>query len=95
MTAGRQRVILPGANIDWVYIRAGVPEGSILGLIQFQLFINDIVTDIGSNILIFADGTSLLIIVDNPLNAANSLNGDLRIITRWAAQWLLLMLTKH
>ena len=36
-----------------------------------------IVTDIGSNIHLFADDTSLYIIVDNPLVAAQTLNADL------------------
>ena len=75
-------VILPSATSDWVYIQAGVPQGSIL------LYINDIVTDIGSNIRLFADDTSLFIIVDNPLTAADCLNSDLSKISRWAATWL-------
>ena len=47
--------------------------------------INDIVTDIGSNIRLFADDTSLYIVVDNPLVAAETLNADLEKISRWAA----------
>ena len=49
------------------------------------LFINDIVLDIGSNISLFADDTSLYIIVDNPITAANCLNIDLERISKWAA----------
>ena len=80
----RQRVVLPGANSDWVFIRAVVPQGSILGPLLFLLYINDIVLEIKSNIRLFADDTSLFIVVENPFEAADILNNDLAKITRWA-----------
>ena len=49
----------------WNYIRAGVPQGSILGPLLFLVFINDIVNGIDSNISLFANGTSPFIIVEN------------------------------
>ena len=82
------KVILPGVTSDWAYICAGVPQGSVLGPLLFLLFINDIVLDIGSNIRLFADDTSLYIIVDNPITAANCLSIDLERISKWAATWL-------
>ena len=36
----------------------------------------------------FADGTSLCIIVDNPVNAAEILNADLETTHLWAGKWL-------
>lgn len=84
----KQRVVLPGASSEWTYIHAGVPQGSILGPLLFLLYINDIVTDIGSNVRLFADDTSLFIIVDDPVNAASCLNADLDKITQWATTWL-------
>ena len=80
----KQRVVLPSTVSEWTFIRAGVPQGSILGSLLFLVYITDIVKDIGSNIRLFADVTSLFIIVDNPVTAADSLNTDLN----WAATWL-------
>ena len=85
MTDRRQRVFIPGAESAWKFIRAGVPQGSILGPI---LLINDIVTDIGSNIRLFADDTSLFIIVENLDTAAELLNLDLEKNMAWAKTWL-------
>ena len=84
----KQRVVLPRTVSEWTFIRAGVPQGSILGPLLFLVYINDIVKDIGSNIRLFADDTSLFIIVDNPVTAADSLNTDLNKISQWAATWL-------
>ena len=73
----RQRVVHPCVESAWNFIRAGVPQGSILGPLLFVLVIYGIVTDIGSNIRLFADDTSLFIIVENPDMAAELLNMDL------------------
>ena len=83
-----QRVVLPGASSEWTPIRAGVPQGSILGPLLFLMYINDIVEDIDSTIRLFADDTSLYIIVDEPVHAAHTLNLDLVKISCWAKQWL-------
>ena len=53
-----------------------------------MLCINDVVIDIGSNIRLFADDTSLYIIVNNPNTAAKIINSDLVKISNWARVWL-------
>ena len=55
---------------------------------MFLLYINDIVTDIHSSVRLFADDSSLYIIVDDPTDAAEQLNIDLETINRWAETWL-------
>ena len=54
----------------------------------FLVFINDIVNEIGSCIRLFADDTSLFIIVDDPVASAERLNADLIKILQWAETWL-------
>ena len=88
LTDRKQRVVIPGGKSDWLYIKAGVPQGSILGPLMFLVYINDIVKDIQSNIRLFADDTSLYLIVDHPDLAATTLQNDISRITEWAENWL-------
>ena len=82
-----QRVVLNGQCSSWAKIKAGVPQGSILGPLLFLIYINDISNDIESNVKLFADDTSLFSVVSDPNVSARSLNNDLEIIRQWAFQW--------
>ena len=85
----KQRVVLPGTASSLTSIKAGVPQGSILGPLLFLVYINDIVENIHSSIRRFADDTSLYIIVDDPIDTANQLNNDPQTIHLWAKTWLM------
>ena len=73
----RQRVVIGGQTSDVYSIKAGVPQGSILGPVLFLLFINDIVCDISCNIRLFADDTSLYIVVEDEYATAELMNSDI------------------
>ena len=47
-------------------VNAGIPQGSKLGPLIFLLYINDITENIESDILIFADNTSLFANTKDP-----------------------------
>jgi hypothetical protein len=66
----------------------GCPSGINSGPLFFIIYINGIVADINSSIKLFADDTSLYLIVDDPANAAETLNTDLAKIHDWSMKWL-------
>ena len=84
LSGRRKRVVINGESSDWSPIRGGVPQGSILSPLLFFIYINDIVKDIGSEIRLFADDTSLYIVVDSPETAAGIINTDLSMMNNWA-----------
>ena len=84
----KQRVVLPKSSSSWGTINAGVPQGSILGPLLFLVYINDITQNIYSNIRLFADDTTLYIIVRDPNMSAALLNQDMQTISTWAETWL-------
>ena len=81
-------MVINGSCSEWLPVNAGVPQGSILGPLLLLLFINDIVEDIQAQIKLFADDTSLYIMVDNPTETATILNDDLDKIYNWSKKWL-------
>ena len=64
-----------------------MPQGSRLGPLLFILYINDISNNLESDILIFADDTSLLATGSDPAETAAVLNRDLIKISEWANKW--------
>ena len=65
-----------------------MPQGSILGPLFFLIFINDIVIDIGCTIKLFADDTSIYIVIEDTNVAAENLNTDLNRVHVWSKKWL-------
>ena len=83
----KQCVIIDGVKSNFLDVTAGVPQGSRLGPLLFIIYINDIINDIQSDIMIFADDTTLLASGDDPTITASQLNNDLLKISNWAQKW--------
>ena len=85
-----QRVILNGQHCSWKPILAGIPHGSILGLLLFLNYVNELPNELKSNLKLFADDTSLFTIVTDANESATILNNDLLLISKWAFNWKML-----
>ena len=83
----KQCVIIEGEKSTLLDIEAGVPQGSRLGPLLFIIYINDIINDIESEILLFADDTTLLASGKDPAETSAQINRDLIRISEWAKKW--------
>ena len=59
----------------------------MLGPLLFLVYINDLIAGMKSDARIFADDTSLFVIVDDPVSAHETLSHDLGLVQDWAYQW--------
>ena len=63
---------------------AGVPQDSILGLLLFLIYVNDLSEGLSTNAKLFLDDTSLFFVIYDNQTSANELNNDLEMIHNWA-----------
>ena len=53
----KQRVVFNCQNSNWVGVKAGVPQGSIMETLLFLIYINDLPEGLITNAKVFADDT--------------------------------------
>ena len=67
-------------------MKSGVSQGSVLGLVLFNLFINDLETGISSEVAKFADDTKLFQVVKTRRDC-EELRKNLSKLGEWVAKW--------
>lgn len=87
----KQRVVLGEEFSEWAPVTSGVPQGSVLGPLLFNLFVDDIdeVLDPAVTIKKFADDTKLYISYPpcDAAAAAAKLQASLNSLSIWCSQW--------
>ena len=81
-----QQVALDGQASDPVPVLSGVPQGSVLGLILFLVFINDLRDNVKSSVYLFADNCVLYRNIHS-LQDRLILLEDLDSLGLWDADW--------
>uniref|UniRef100_A0A8C5LPG2 Reverse transcriptase domain-containing protein n=1 Tax=Leptobrachium leishanense TaxID=445787 RepID=A0A8C5LPG2_9ANUR len=81
-----QRVVINGTFSRWTPVVSGVPQGSVIGPILFNLFINDLEIGIESHVSVFADDTKLGKVIQCEQDVT-SLQRDLDRLGDWALKW--------
>ena len=91
-----QRVKCNGIVSDWLPFRCGVSQGSLLGPLLFNIFVNDVNYSAGfSSLRLYADDTTQYVSHECPALLESILNQDIKKLTIWfSANYLQVNATK-
>ena len=87
LTDRRAKTIVDGQSSDELQIIAGVPQGSRLGPLLFIININDLIDNLNTEGLIYADDTTLVATGTDTYQTTTLLNEDLNKIHLWSLKW--------
>ena len=85
--SGRSQVTCYNSTLPSLLpIISGVPKGAVLSPLLFSLFVNDLPININSNVIQFADDTTIFASGRDAVDVIHSLNTDLNTFSAWCNQ---------
>ena len=83
-----QTVVVNGEKSAEAPVMSGIPQGTVLGPLLFVVYINDLLDNISSNGLLYADDTKIFRQISSKKDA-EELQLDIMKLEEWAKTWLL------
>ena len=78
----QQKVVLNGQESEWLTIKAGVPQGSSLGLLHFLKYVNDLLDNLEPNVKLLR-----MILQCFRLFVTLSIPHYIDKVSYWASKW--------
>lgn len=88
-----QLVALKGFKSSPVIIKSGVPQGSHLGPLFFIIYINDLIGELSSPCLLYADDLKIYRVISEPSDCCK-LQSDINTVSEWCQQNFMLLNAK-
>jgi hypothetical protein len=88
LTNRQQHVVIKGKYSEWAPVLSGVPQGSVLGPVLFNIFINDLDGAVAADQILkkFTDDSKLGQVINGP-ESATALQTLLDNLCEWSAKW--------
>ena len=84
----QQRVVINGQYSTWRNATSVIPQGSVLGLLPFVIYINDLPDTVLSQVFLFGDDTKMYRQIQ-VASDRHTFQEDISKLQEWADKWLL------
>ena len=84
----KQKVVLNNNESEWSDVVSGVPQGSVLGPIPFNMYVSDMPLIVNSPIVQFADDVKMFRTIVT-VNDFLQLQQDMNLLYEWSRKWQL------